>query len=93
MLGRVIMFIINLVFITTFTAMDISKLRKGIGGYIQRPSGMLFTIVGLMGIPMVVFDLKRTVGIWVTIILEVIYIAFYTWIYFKIKEERNNSKK
>lgn len=87
------MFIILLVFITTFTAMDISNLRNGIGGYIQRPSGMLFTIVVLMVIPMGVFDLKGTVEIWVTIILEVIYIAFYTWIYFKIKEERNNSKK
>ena len=93
MLGRIIMFIILLVFITTFTAMDISNLRNGIGGYIQRPSGMLFTIVVLMVIPMGVFDLKGTVEIWVTIILEVIYIAFYTWIYFKIKEERNNSKK
>lgn len=93
MLGRIIMFIILLVFVTTFTAMDISNLRNGIGGYIQRPSGMLFTIVALMVIPMVVFDLKGTVEIGVTIIFEVIYISFYTWIYFKIKEERNNSKK
>ncbi|MDD6071392.1 MAG: hypothetical protein PUC12_11380 [Clostridiales bacterium] len=90
------MFIILLVFISTFTAMDINNLRNGIGGYIQRPSGMLFTIVVLMVIPMVVFDLKGAVEVWVTIILEVVYITFYTWVYFKIKkirEERKNNKK
>lgn len=87
MLGRIIMFIILLVFVTIFTAMDISNLHNGIGGYIQRPSGMLFAIVVLMVIPMVVFDLKGGGEIGVTIILEVVYIAFYTWIYFKIKEE------
>lgn len=80
-------------FVTIFTAMDINNLHNGIGGYIQRPSGMLFAIVVLMVIPMVVFDLKGGGEIGVTIILEVVYIAFYTWIYFKIKEERDNSKK
>ena len=92
MFGRVIMFIILLVFIITFTAMDIINLRKGIGGYIQRPSGMLFTTLCLMVIPMGVFDLRGAVEVGVTIIIEVAYMAFYTWIYFKIKEERNNKK-
>lgn len=86
MLGRVIMFIILLVFMITFTAMDIINLRKGIGGYIQHPSGMLFTTLFLMVIPMGVFDLREEVEVGVTIILEVVYVAFYTWMYFKIKE-------
>ena len=47
------MFIVLLVFVTIFTAMDINNLHNGIGGYIQRPSSMLFAIVALMVIPMV----------------------------------------
>ena len=87
------MFIILLVFITTFTAMDISNLRNGIGGYIQNPPGMLVSVTALSAIPMLVFDLKATVGLWFAIVLDVIYVVFYTWVYFKIKEERNNNKK
>lgn len=63
MLGRVIMFILLLVFIIAFTAMDISNLRHGIGGYIQNPPGMLVSVTGLSAIPMLVFDLKATVGL------------------------------
>ncbi|MBO5141819.1 MAG: hypothetical protein J6C46_02260 [Clostridia bacterium] len=92
MLGKVMMFIILLVFIITFTAMDIINLRKGIGGYIQRPSGMLFTTLCLMVIPMGVFDLRGGAEVGVTIILEMAYMLFYTGMYFKIKEERNSKK-
>ena len=74
------MFIVLLVFVTIFTAMDISNLHNGIGGYIQNP-------------PMLVFNLKAIGGLRLAMVLDVIYISFYTWIYFKIKEERNNSKK
>lgn len=62
-------------------------------GYIQSPSGMLGTTLFLMGIPMLVFDMIG-IAMWCTIIIsEVIYITFYTWMYFKIKKERENNKK
>ena len=93
MLGRIIMFIVLLVFVTIFTAMDISNLHNGIGGYIQNPPGMLVSVTGLSAIPMLVFNLKAIGGLRLAMVLDVIYISFYTWIYFKIKEERNNSKK
>lgn len=93
MLGRIIMFIVLLVFVTIFTTMDISNLRNGIGGYIQNPPGMLVSVTGLSAIPMLVFNLKAIDGLRLAMVLDVIYISFYTWIYFKIKEERNNSKK
>ena len=37
------MFIVLLVFVTIFTAMDINNLHNGIGGYIQNPPGMWVT--------------------------------------------------
>lgn len=94
MLGRVIFFIIISIFIFWANAKDYVGWKQGSYSFIQSPdSGFLSTIVLLMTIPMLVFDLTG-VAMWlVLIILEVIYIAFYTWIYFKIKEERNNSKK
>lgn len=90
MLGRVIMFSILFVFMFAFTGMAIIDMRRG-GEYIQR--GMLGTILVLLGIPMIVFDLKFPVGLWVGILLGVVYITFYTRMYFKIKEERKDDKK
>lgn len=92
MLGRVILFLVFLVSTIVATAKAISNLRDGIGGgYIQR--GMLFATLFLMAIPMLFLDLKPPVGLWVIIALEVVYMTFYTRMYFKIKEERKNDKK
>ena len=88
MLGRIIYFIIIMIYICWLNLKDFVNLQKGVQGYIQCQSGLLYTTLALMTIPMLVFDLKGTIMITVTIILEVIYVAFYTWIYFKIKEER-----
>lgn len=87
------MFFICLVFIIAFNAKDFINLRNGVNGYIQNPSGMLGTTLFLMGIPMLVFDLTGIAMLWTIIISEVLYITFYTWMYFKIKEERKNNKK
>lgn len=86
MLGRIVFLIFIVVAMIACTAMDISNLRDGIGGYIQRPSGMLFTTLCLMMIPMLLG--LEPPDLWIIIVLEVVYITFYTWIYFKIKEER-----
>lgn len=92
MLGRVILFFVFLLFIIVATAKAISNLRDGIGGgYIQR--GMLYATLFLMAIPMLFFDLNPPEGLWVIIVLEVVYMIFYTRMYFKIKEERKNDKK
>lgn len=64
MLGRVIMFSILFVFMFACTGMAIIDMRRG-GEYIQR--GMLFATLFLMAIPMLVFDLKFPVGLWVEI--------------------------
>lgn len=90
MLGRVIMFSILFVSMFACTGMAVIELRRG-GEYIQR--GMLFATLFLMAIPMMVFDLEFPVGLWIVILVEVVYIAFYTWMYFKIKEERKDDKK
>lgn len=88
MAGKVIVFLIILVIIIiVLTAIDINNLRRGIGGYIQNPPGMLVSTVCLMAVP-VVLGLKQSVVLWVAIVLDVIYVAFYTWTYFKIKEEK-----
>lgn len=91
--GKIIYFIIVLIFILTTTAKDFVWSLQGVSGYIQRFPGVLYSCVALMTVPMLVFDLKGTAMLWCIIILEVNYITIYTLIYFKIKkikeEERN----
>lgn len=94
MLGRLVIFLIILFLIIVFNLYDFDNLlNKGEDRYVQRYSGMLGSCFCVMTIPPLVFGLKGEVGIWLIVILEVVYITIYTWIYFKIrkiKEEKEN---
>ena len=68
----------------------INLLNNGTNRYIQRYSGMLCTLVGLVGF-VYKFNLRK-----IEFLVYGIYIAIYTLIYFKIKkikEERKNNEK
>ena len=93
MLGRIIMFIVLLVFVTIFTAMDISNLHNGIGGYIQRYPGVLYTSVVLTTVPMLGFDLRVEEGLITLIILEAVYITIYTVAYFRIRKRKKEEER
>lgn len=87
MLGRIIFFIIILFLIIVFSLYDFDNLlNKGEDRYIQRYSSMLSSCFCVMTIPPFVFDLMGEVGVYLIIILEMVYITIYTWIYFKIRK-------
>ena len=89
MLGRIIIFLIILIYIFVANAHDFDNLlNHGENDYIQRYPGVLATVVVLMTIPMLVFDLRGTEGIITLIILEVAYITIYTLVYFRIKKQK-----
>ena len=93
MAGRIIFFIIIIVFIFTANASDFdSLLNGGEYRYFQRFPGVLYTIFALMMIPLA-FDLEFDEGgLWVIIILEAIYITIYTWLYFRIRKRKEEER-
>ncbi len=95
MSGRIIYFIIVLIFVLTTTAKDFaSSLYLGVSYYFQHPfPGVLYSSSVLVSVPTVVFGLKfDAAGLFVLIIIEAIYITIYTLIYFKIKEINGEEK-
>ena len=89
MSGRLIYFIIISIIIFTFNAKDFDNLNKGVSSYIQAESGFLDTILILMTVPQLGFDLKlKDGGAWVILILEAIYISIYTFFYLKIRKKQ-----
>lgn len=94
MTGRLIYFIIISIFIFAVNASDFDNLNKGVTDYIQVRSGLLNTIVALMTVPMLVFDMEfGAVGICFLIIIEAIYISIYTFFYFKIRKKQEEERK
>lgn len=88
MTGRLILFIITLIFILVMNAKDFIELNAGVTDYIQSQSGLLDTIIALVCIP-IVLDLKlEDGGVWVILILETVYISIYTFFYFKIRKKQ-----
>ena len=67
--------------------------NHGVDDYIQRYPGVLYTIVILMTIPMLVFDLSVEEGLITLIILEAVYITIYTWAYFRIRKKKKEEEK
>ena len=93
MTGRLILFIIILFFILVLNAKDFIELNKGVSSYIQAHSGFLDTILILMIVPPLGFDLKlKDGGVWVILILEAIYISIYTFFYFKIRKKKEEER-
>ena len=94
MLGRIIFFFIVLIFIFAANAYDFDNLlNHGVNDYIQRYSGLLATVVLLMTIPMLVFDLRAEEGLIILIILEAMYITIYTLAYFRIRKKKKEEDK
>lgn len=94
MLGRIIYFAIVLVIIFTVNAYDFVNLKQGVEHrFIQRYPGVLYTSVVLTTVPMLGFDLRVEEGLITLIILEVVYIAIYTWVYFRIRKEKKEEKR
>lgn len=94
MLGRIIFFFIVLIFIFVANAYDFDNLlNHGVNDYIQRYSGLLATVVLLMTIPMLVFDLRAEEGLIILIILEAMYITIYTLAYFRIRKKKKEEDK
>lgn len=94
MLGRIIFFLIILIWIFAANAYDFSNLVQGIEHrFIQRYPGVLYTSLALMSIPGLVFDIRGK-GMYIAIIiLEVVYITIYTWVYFRIKKKREEERE
>lgn len=89
MTGRLILFIITLIFILVMNAKDFNNLNKGVTSYIQAESGLLDTIIAL-GFTPVLLGLNLEDGwVWVIIfILETVYISIYTFFYLKIRKKQ-----
>lgn len=94
MAGKVIGLLVIIFLIIVFNLHDFDNLlNKGVNDYIQRYSGMLNTCVALVIIPSLIFPVRYEVGKWIILSLEVVYIAIYTWIYFKIKKIKEEREK
>ena len=90
MVGRMIFFIILLIFIFVFNVEDFKNLLNGYSEYIQK--GFLNTCLFLLAIPLLVFDLEGDKGIIAIVILEVLYISAYTYFYLRIRKEKREEK-
>lgn len=90
MLGRIIFFIIISIFIFWCNACDYLSFKHRI---VWTESGFGLTVVALMTIPMLVFDLKGAAMWLVLIILEVVYITIYILVYLKLKKEKDRNSK
>ncbi len=94
MIGKIMYFLIVLIFIFVANAHDFDNLlNHGEDDYIQRYPGVLYTSAILMTIPMLVFDLRVEEGLITLIILEVVYITIYTLAYFRIKKIKEEKRK
>ena len=71
MVGRIIIFIILLIFIFAFNAKDFDNLLKGHDAYIQNQSGLLSTCLFLLAIPSLFFDLEGDKYIIICVVLIV----------------------
>lgn len=94
MTGRIIFLLIICIYIFAANAHDFDNLlNHGEDDYIQRYPGVLATVVVLMTIPTLVFDLRGAEGIITLIILEAAYITIYTLAYFRIKKKKEKYGK
>lgn len=94
MAGRVIGFLVIIFLIIVFNWCDFNNLlNHGEHRYIQLYSGMLNTCFALMLIPSLIFPVRYEVGKWIILSIEVVYIAIYTWINFKIKKIKEEREK
>lgn len=93
MIGRIIIFIILIIFIFAFNAKDFDNLLKGHDAYIQNQSGLLSTCLFLLVIPSLFFDLDGVKYITTIVILEVIYVSVYTYFYYKIRKKQREEQE
>ena len=93
MVGRIIIFIILLIFIFAFNAKDFDNLLKGHDAYIQNQSGLLSTCLFLLAIPSLFFDLEGDKYIITIVILEVLYVSVYTYFYLKIRKKQKEEQE
>lgn len=102
MWGRVIMFLIFLFFIILFNAADFADLYEGVGSFfpyvrggrytLRRLSAVFPTLLLLMIIPMVVFDLHGEIMVCFIILFYVMYLLIYILLYFWVKKKKENKE-